>query len=91
MTSVVFFNLIMSIIGTFQVFTTGYIMTQGGPRYATLFYVLYLYNNAFRYFRMGFASALAWVLGVIILGFTLLVFRSSAIWVYYEGELRGRR
>ncbi|MHB0877086.1 MAG: carbohydrate ABC transporter permease [Anaerolineae bacterium] len=90
MTSVVFFNLIMSIIGTFQVFTQGYIMTEGGPRYATLFYVLYLYNNAFRYFRMGFASALAWVLGIIILAFTLLVFRSSAMWVYYEGELKGR-
>lgn len=90
MTSVVFFNLIMSIIGTFQVFTAGYIMTEGGPRYATLFYVLYLYNNAFRYFRMGFASALAWVLGAIILAFTLLVFRSSAMWVYYEGELKGR-
>lgn len=91
MSSVVFFNLIMGIIGTFQVFTAGYIMTEGGPRYATLFYVLYLYNNAFRYFRMGFASALAWVLGVIILAFTLIVFRSSAMWVYYEGELKGRR
>ena len=91
MSSVIFFNLIMGIIGTFQVFTAGYIMTEGGPRYATLFYVLYLYNNAFRYFRMGFASALAWVLGVIILAFTLIVFRSSAMWVYYEGELKGRR
>ena len=65
-------------------------MTDGGPRYATYFYVLYLYNNAFQYFRMGYASALAWILGVIILFFTLLVFRSSSAWVYYEGQLRGR-
>ena len=91
MTPVIFFNLVMGIIGSFQVFTAGYIMTGGGPRYATLFYVLYLYNNAFSYFRMGYASALAWVLALIILFFTLLVFRSSAAWVYYEGELRGRR
>jgi multiple sugar transport system permease protein len=91
MTPVLFFNLIMGIIGSFQVFTAGYIMTQGGPRYATYFYVLYLYNNAFQYFRMGYASAMAWVLAVIILVFTLLVFRSSTAWVYYEGELKGRR
>lgn len=90
MTPVLFFNLIMGIIGSFQVFTAGYIMTGGGPRYATYFYVLYLYNNAFQYFRMGYASALAWILAVIILFFTLLVFRSSSAWVYYEGQLRGR-
>ncbi len=91
MSPVIFFNLIMGIIGSWQVFTAGYIMTGGGPRYATLFYVLYLYNNAFRYFRMGYASALAWVLAVIILVFTLIVFRSSSAWVYYAGELRGGR
>ncbi|MGQ9553986.1 MAG: carbohydrate ABC transporter permease [Anaerolineae bacterium] len=91
MTPVLFFNLVMGIIGSFQVFTAGYIMTGGGPRYATYFYVLHLYNNAFHYFRMGYASALAWVLALIILFFTLLVFRSSAAWVYYEGQLRGRR
>ncbi len=90
MTPVLFFNLIMGIIGSFQVFTAGYIMTGGGPRYATYFYVLNLYYNAFNYFRMGYASALAWVLAVIILIFTLLVFRSSSAWVYYEGQLRGR-
>ena len=90
MTPVLFFNLIMGIIGSFQVFTAGYIMTGGGPRYATYFYVLYLYNNAFQYFRMGYASAMAWILALIILFFTLLVFRSSSAWVYYEGQLRGR-
>jgi multiple sugar transport system permease protein len=91
MTPVLFFNLVMGIIGTFQVFTAGYIMTGGGPRHATYFYVLHLYDNAFRFFRMGYASALAWVLAVIILFFTLLVFRSSTAWVYYEGQLKGGR
>lgn len=90
MSSVVFFNLVMGIIASWQVFTAGYIMTSGGPRYATLFYVLHLYNNAFSYFRMGYASALAWILGMIILFFTVLVFRSSSAWVYYAGELKGR-
>ena len=88
---VIFFNLVMGTIGTFQYFTNAYVMTQGGPINATLFYNLYLYNNAFRYFRMGYASALAWILFVIILLLTLLIFRSSSIWVYYEGQLRGGR
>jgi multiple sugar transport system permease protein len=91
MTSIILFNLIMGLIGSFQVFTQGYLMTGGGPRYATLFYVLYLYQNAFRWFKMGYASAMAWVLLLIILVLTLLVFRSSALWVYYEGEVKGRR
>lgn len=85
MTPVIFFNLVMGIIGSFQIFTQGYIMTQGGPRYATLFYVLYLYNNAFLWFKMGYASALAWVLFIIIFASTLLVLKSSSAWVYYEG------
>ncbi len=89
---VIFFNLIMSIIGSFQVFTQAYIMGgsdslggAGGPNYATLFYVLYLFRQAFGYLRFGLASAQAWILLVIILFFTLLVFRSSNAWVYYEG------
>lgn len=88
---VIFFNLVMGTIGTFQYFTNAYVMTQGGPINATLFFNLYLYNNAFRYFRMGYASALAWILFVIILLLTLLIFRSSSVWVYYEGQLRGGR
>ena len=88
---VIFFNLVMGTIGTFQYFTNAYVMTQGGPANATLFYNLHLYNNAFRYFRMGYASALAWILFVIILFFTLLIFKSSSTWVYYEGQLRGKR
>ncbi|NMB11476.1 MAG: sugar ABC transporter permease [Firmicutes bacterium] len=85
---VILFNLIMGIIGSFQVFTQGYIMTNGGPNNATLFYVLNLYNQAFRNLRMGYASALAWILFFIILGLTLLVIRESRERVYYEGEVR---
>ena len=85
---VLFYNLIIGIIGTFQYFTNAYVMTAGGPVEATLFYNLNLYNNAFRYQEMGYASALAWALFVIVLVLTMLVFRSSSIWVYYEGELR---
>jgi multiple sugar transport system permease protein len=67
------------------------VMTGGGPGRATLFYNLYLYNNAFLYYKMGYASALAWVMFVIILVFTLLIFKSSPLWVYYEGTVaRGR-
>ncbi|NPV09344.1 MAG: sugar ABC transporter permease [Anaerolineae bacterium] len=88
MSPVILFNLVTGIIGSFQVFTQAYVMTAGGPHNASLFYVLYLYRNAFYYFRMGFASALAWVLFIIILVLTLLVFRSSPLWVYYE-SVRG--
>jgi len=82
----IFFNLIMGVIGTFQIFTQAYIMTGGGPVDSTLFYVYYLFNNAFRYFKMGYASALAWILFVIILALTLLQLRLGKRWVYYEGE-----
>jgi len=88
MTPVIFFNLIINMIFSFQIFVQPFIMTRGGPRYATLFYVLYLYQNAFQFFRMGYAAALAWILFLIILILTALIFRSSAIWVYYEGEVR---
>lgn len=84
----IFFNLIMGIIGSFQVFTSSFIMTQGGPAYATLFYVLYLYQKAFKYLQMGYACALAWILFGVILLLTLIVFKSSAGWVYYEAELK---
>lgn len=91
MTPVIFFNLIMGVIGAFQVFVQAYIMTSGGPARATYFYMLYLYDNAFSFFKAGYASALAWLLFVITLFFTLLILRSSSAWVYYEGELRGGR
>jgi multiple sugar transport system permease protein len=87
---VLFFNLVMGVIGTFQYFTNAYVMTGGGPGRATLFYNLYLYTNAFQYYKMGYASALAWVMFLIILAFTLLIFKSSPMWVYYEGTVKGR-
>jgi len=83
-TPVLLLNLIMGIIGSFQTFATAYIMTNGGPNYATLFYVLYLYQQAFRWFNMGYATALAWVLFLIILVCTYIVLRTSTRWVYYE-------
>jgi multiple sugar transport system permease protein len=65
-------------------------MTSGGPANATLFYVLYLYRNGFQFFRMGKACALAWILFMIVLALTVLVFRSSPVWVFYETEVKGR-
>ena len=82
MTPIIFFNLVLEIIGSFQVFTAGFLVTQGGPNYATNFYVLNLFNNAFTYFDMGYASAQAWVLFFIVLIFSLIIFRSGGRWVY---------
>ena len=87
---VIFFQLIMGIIHAMQIFTQAFIMTNGGPANASLFYMLYLYRQAFQYFNMGYASALAWVLFVCILLLTLLIFRTASSWVYYEAETRGR-
>ncbi|SRR5579883_2628160 len=86
-TPVIFFNLIMGIIGAFQMFTKAFVMTNGGPANATLMYVLYLYDQAFLWFRMGYGSALAWILFAILFILTFIMFRRSQ-WVYYEG--RGR-
>ncbi len=86
LTPTIFFNLILSIIGTFQTFTNAFVATNGGPLDATLFYVLYLYKQAFEFRNMGYASALAWVLFLIILGLTLVVLRSQRFWVFYGGE-----
>jgi multiple sugar transport system permease protein len=85
---VLLFNLIMGLIGSFQYFTQAYVMTNGGPQDATLFYALHLFNKAFLDFQMGYASAMAWVLFVITLVCALIVFRTSARWVYYAGETR---
>jgi multiple sugar transport system permease protein len=86
-TPAIFFNLVTGIIGTFQIFTQAYVMTRGGPVNATLFYVLYLYRNAFEYLKMGLASAMAWILLLLVLVLTWLAFRTSR-WVYYETEVR---
>ena len=79
-----FFQLITGIIGSFQIFTQAFVMTNGGPVNATLFYVLYLYRNAFQWWKMGYASALAWFLFIIILLLTLLQFKLSKRWVNYD-------
>lgn len=86
LTPTLFFNLILSIIGTFQTFTSAFVATDGGPLDATLFYVLYLYKQAFELRHMGYASAMAWVLFAIVLVFTVTVFRSQRRWVFYGGE-----
>ncbi len=83
---VIFFNLIMAIIGTMQVFSIPYIMTGGGPARSTYFFTMYLYDNAFNFLRMGYASAMAWVQLLIILTLTGLAFWSSRKWVYYQGK-----
>ncbi len=80
----ILFNMVMGFIGTFQTFVISYVMTNGGPQNASLFYGLYLYRNAFRYFKMGYACSLAWFLFVLILIISLLLLRSSSLWVYYE-------
>jgi len=84
-TPVILFNLIMGFIGGFQNFTLPWLLTGGGPNQATEFYALFLYRQAFNYMRMGKASALAWILFVIIVAFTVTLFKSSARWVYYAG------
>lgn len=88
MTPTIFFNLIMGIIAAFRTFTQAYVMTAGGPSNSTMFYALYLYNKAFRDMQMGYASALSWILFIIIAFFTVLTFKSSSSWVYYESERR---
>lgn len=81
----IFFNVVMGIIGSFQIFTQAKVMTNGGPGTSTLFYVLNLYRQAFEFHNMGYASAMAWVLFVVVLTFTALVFRGSRGLVHYEG------
>lgn len=81
-----FFNLILGIIGALRVFTVAYVSTEGGPAYATWFYILHLYTQAFKYFNMGYASALAWIFFIILIAFTYLQVRASRHWVFYAGE-----
>jgi multiple sugar transport system permease protein len=85
-TPVILFNLIMGFIGAFQEFTVPWLLTQGGPMNSTEFFAVHLYRNAFIYLRMGKASALAWIMFALIVVFTLILFRTSARWVYYGGE-----
>lgn len=86
LTPVIFFNLVMGIIGAFQVFTQAYVMTpSGGPQDSTYFYSLYLYNRAWKYLDMGYASAMAWMLFLLIVVLTAIVFRTQRRWVHYGG------
>lgn len=85
---VIFFNAVTGLIAAMQIFTQAFVIKSSGgaPANSLLFFVYYLYENAFQYFRMGYASALAWILLLMILALTLLVFRGSAFWVYYESN-----
>lgn len=84
LTPTIFFLAIVEVIAMTQIFAQAYIMTNGGPADSTLFYIFYLYNNAFSYFRMGYASALSWILFVIIFVITLVQLRMARHWVHYE-------
>lgn len=86
LTPYIFFNLIMGLIGTFQIFTQAFIMTAGGPVNSTLFYAYYLFNNAFRYLNMGYAAAMAWFLFLVVLILTAIQMQLSRRWVHYEDE-----
>ncbi|MEK3726074.1 carbohydrate ABC transporter permease [Paenibacillus sp. FSL H8-0034] len=86
LTPVIFFNLVMGVINGFKVFTEGMIVTGGGPLDTTLFYALYLYEKSFRYYEMGYGSAMAWVLLLTIGFLTAILFASSKKWVYYESK-----
>lgn len=83
LTPVIFFNLVMGVIGAFQYFTEAYVMTQGGPEDSTLFYALYLFRRAWQYLDMGYASAMAWVLFLIVMALTGFLFTTQRRWVHY--------
>lgn len=83
---VIFFNLVMQTISGFMMFTQAYIITEGGPFNRTLVYVYYLFRRAFTYYEMGYASALAWILLLVIAVITLIIFKTAPHWVYYENE-----
>ncbi len=86
LTPTIFFNLVVGIISIFQYFVPAYVMTSGGPQYATTFYSLYAYQNAFEDFKFGYASAMAWILFLIVVFFTWLAFREFGKRVFYQGK-----
>ncbi|MBO1625451.1 carbohydrate ABC transporter permease [Bacillus arachidis] len=87
----ILFNVITAIISAFQQLTLALVLTGGGPLRKTYFYAMYVYENAFKYFKMGYASANAWFMFLIILALTLLVFKTSNTWVYYENEMKKKQ
>lgn len=90
MSPYVFFSLVMGLIGASQYFTQAYVMTSGSgsPANSTLFFAMYLFQNAFHYFKMGYACAMAWLLFLLVLIATIIIFKSSARYVYYQGETK---
>jgi multiple sugar transport system permease protein len=84
MSPLIFYNMVMAIINSFQTFIPAKIMTDGGPENSTLFAVLNIYNGGFKFFNMGYAAALAWEFFVIVIAFTIIQFYVSNRWVYYE-------
>ena len=86
LTPIFLFNLINQTIGAFQAFNSSYLITQGGPLNSTLYYGVHLYNRAFTYYEMGYGSAMAWFMLLVIALLTMLIFKSSSAWVYYESE-----
>ena len=86
LTPSIFFNLVNGIIGSMQAFSSAYLISSGGPLNSTLYYGLYQYRQAFQYRKMGYASAMAWFLMVVVVALTALIFRSSSSWVYYQDE-----
>ncbi|MFD0697461.1 carbohydrate ABC transporter permease [Paenibacillus sp. GCM10027628] len=91
LTPTILFNLITSIIGAFQQLTLALLLTKGGPLESTYFYAMYVYENAFKFSKMGYSAANAWFMFVIVLILTLLVFKSSSTWVYYEAEMKNSK
>ena len=84
LTPIIFFNFIMQMVSGFMMFTQAFIITGGGPYDRTLVYALYMFQMAFTYYQMGYASALAWVLLIIISTITAIIFKTSSYWVFYE-------
>ncbi|WP_315971385.1 sugar ABC transporter permease [Paenibacillus sp. N3.4] len=84
MSPIIFFNLVMQTINAFQEFTAAFVITNGGPMKSTLLYGMKLYQDGFGFMKMGYASALSWILFLIIMGFTLLIFSTSRKWIHYD-------
>lgn len=87
LTPTIFFNMVLGIIGALRVFASAFVATAGGPAYATWFYSLHIYTKAFKYFEMGYASALAWIFFLVLFIFTYVQFRQSRKWVFYAGDV----
>lgn len=82
----IFFNLILGIIAAMKVFGLAFVTTAGGPAYATWFFALHIYHQAFEFYRLGYGSALAWLFAMVLIAFTLVQLKLSGRWVYYEGD-----